>query len=424
VLPGARAVLFTVVEHPWNWEAARVVVHRFGTKGWQVLLAGAADARYVPTGHLIYFRRGRLMAVPFDLERLEKTGSEVGLITDVMQSTNGLNTVFDLGAAQVATAATGTLAYVAGGEMPDVTRQLIWVDRRGQVEPLSAPPRPYYASRVSPDGQHIALTTLQSQRRIWVHDVRVPGSLVPVTSPELEAFQPAWRRDGERLAFNGAPAGRSGLFWTQADGTQPPQRLSTADGYQTPASWTPDGHLLYVQEPPFDIWLLSRHGDGWTGKALLASKDYEGDAQVSPDGRWIAYTSDETGRAEVYVRQFPSLAGRRPVSTEGGREPVWARNGRELFYLRGSGPSTDTLEMVVHDVGSDGAIAPAGRPLFRLGPIRAGINTPVPGFDVTPDGKRFIFPQFSDTSLGPPPKQIHVVFNWFEELKAKVPTGK
>ena len=113
-----------------------------------------------------------------------------------------------------------------------------------------------------------------------------------------------------------------------------------------------------------------------------------------------------------------------PVSTEGGREPVWARNGRELFYLRGGGSSTDTLEMVVHDVGPDGTIAPTGRSLFRLGPIRAGIMSRVPGFDVTPDGKRFVLAQFSDTPFPPPPKQVHVVFNWFEELKAKVPTGK
>jgi serine/threonine-protein kinase len=197
-------------------------------------------------------------------------------------------------------------------------------------------------------------------RRIWVHDVRVPGSLVPVTSPELEAYQPAWTRDGERLAFNGAPAGRSGLFWTRPDGTQPPERLSTAGGYQTPASWTQDGQLLYVDERNMDTWLLSRQGDQWSSKALLASQNTEADGQVSPDGRWIAYTSDESGRNEVYVRQFPSLAGRRPVSTEGGREPVWTRNGRELFYLRGSG-STDALEMVVHDVGADGTIAPAGR---------------------------------------------------------------
>jgi hypothetical protein len=422
VLPGSRAVLFTVVEQPWNWEAARVVVHRFGTKGWQVLLPGAADARYVPTGHLIYFRRGRLMAVPFDLERLEKTGSDVGLIADVMQSTNGRNTVLDLGAAQVATAATGTLAYVAGGEVPDVTKQLIWVDRRGQVEPLSAPPRPYYAPRLSPDGHLVAVETLQSARRIWVHDVRVTGSLVPVTSPELEASQPAWTRDGDRVAFTAAPAGRVGLFWARADGTQLPERLSTARGIQTPGSWTPDGQLLYVHEPHFDIWLLSRQGGRWSGKALLASQNYEGDAQVSPDGRWIAYTSDETGRSEVYVRRFPTLAGRRPVSTGGGSNAVWARNGRELFYLRGS--STDTLEMVVHDIGPDGTVAPTGRPLFRLAPIRVEAYYPVPGFDVTPDGKRFLFAQYSDTPSPPPPKQIHVVFNWFEELKAKVPAGR
>ena len=364
------------------------------------------------------------MAAPFNPERLEKAGGEVGLIADVMQSTNGLNSILDLGAAQVATSASSALAYLAGGEVPDLIRRLIWVDRTGRVEPVAAPPRPYYVPRVSPDGQRLAVQTLQSQRRIWVHDLRVPQSLTPVTGPELEAAHPVWTRDGDRIAFTGSPGGRWGLFWTRADGSQLPERLSHAEGLKTapsPASWTRDGRLLFVKGDA-DVWLLSRQGNRWVEQALLASQAYEGDGQVSPDDQWLAYTSVESGRPEIYVRRFPSLADRRPVSSEGGREPVWARDGRELFYIRGS--SFDKFELVAHDVSRDGAVATAGRALFRLAPIRPLTYLPVPGYDVTPDGKRFVFTQYPDAPAAAPPNQIHLILNWYEELRGKVPAGK
>jgi eukaryotic-like serine/threonine-protein kinase len=140
VLPGVRAVLFTVLEEVSNWDTVRVGIHRFGTPGWTVLVPGAADARYLPTGHLAYFRLGRLMARSFDLDRLEVTGPEVGLVSDVMQATDVTDSNADSGAAQVSVSATGTLAYVEGGEYPDRDRPLVWVDRQGAVEPLTAPP--------------------------------------------------------------------------------------------------------------------------------------------------------------------------------------------------------------------------------------------------------------------------------------------
>jgi Tol biopolymer transport system component len=166
--------------------------------------------------------------------------------------------------AQVAVFATGTLAYVVGGQVPDLGRRLVWVDRRGHVDPLSVPPKPYYVPRLSPDGSLLAVQTLQSERRIWVHDLRVPGSLMPVTNPDLAAWHPVWTGNGERLAFSGSPNGRSGLFWTRADGTQPAEQLVSSGTLLAPASWTPDGRLLYMRADPkafLDVWLLSREGD-------------------------------------------------------------------------------------------------------------------------------------------------------------------
>jgi len=233
---------------------------------------------------------------------------------------------------------------------------------------------------------------------------------------------PMWTRDGTRLVFRATTGGRRGIFWARADITAPPELLVSAEGGPQPASWTPDGQLLCVQldvKTGMDIWLLSRKGETWSGQPLLATRFREFDAQISPDGRWLAYSSDESGQLEVYVRPFPSLGNPRPVSSEGGTNVVWAHNGRELFYLRGS--SADTRELVVHDVGPDGAIAPTGRPLFRLAALRVQATAPVPGFDVTPDGQRFVFVQSPDQPAPPAPTSIHLVFNWLEELKAKAP---
>ena len=423
VLPNARAVLFTVVEGAFDWKTARVVLHRFGTEGWQVLVRGAADARYVPSGHLVYFRRGQMMAVPFDLARLRPTGDEVGVVSDVMQSTNALMEQSDTGAAQAAVSVSGTLAYVAGGEVPDVRRQLVWVDRQGQVEPLAVPPKPYYGPRVSPEGQRVAVMTLQSDQRIWVHDLRVPGSMDPVTDPDLRPFQPVWTPDGQRLTFTD---GSGGLSSVRADGSaRVGEQLATrSTGPDFPASWTPDGQLLYLRYTDtawFDVWRLVRHGDRWTSQELIATPQSELDPQVSPNGQWLVYTSDESGRGQVYVRRFPSLADKTPVAADEANEPVWARSGRELFYVRGSAPN-DWL--VAHDVAPDGAIAPAARPLFRRLSLRLVDSNPVPGFDVSPDGRRFLFAQDPDTPPPPPPDQIHIVLNWVEELKAKVPSGR
>jgi len=422
VLPGGRGVIFTVLEEVSNWDTVRVVGHRVGTPGWSVLVPGAADARYLPTGHLIYFRRGELMAAPFDLARLAVAGPEVGLLTNVLQAINVEDSNADSGAAQVAVSDAATLAYVEGGEYPDRNRPLVWVDRQGRVERLTVPPRPYGLPRVSPDGNLIAVQTAQSEQRVWVHHLRVAGSLVPVTSPEISARVPVWTRDGTRLVFRATTGGRRGIFWARADITAPPELLVSPEGGPQPASWTPDGQLLCLQlqvKTGMDIWLLSRKGETWSNQPLLATRFREFDAQVSPDGLWLAYSSDESGRLEVYVRPFPSLGNPRPVSSEGGTNVVWGRNGRELFYVRGVSP--EAAELVVHQVGADGTVDPTGRPLFHLAPLGLFAAAPFPAFDVTPDGRRFVFVQASGEPAPPAPTSIHLVFNWFEELKAKAP---
>ena len=430
VLPGSRAVLFTVLEQVYNWDTARVVAYRLGDKAWTEVVRGAADARYLPTGHLIFFRRGRLMAVGFNLEQLKKTGNEVGLEGDVLQNTNGINTPTDSGAAQVAVSSSGTLAYVAGGEVPDVNRRLVWVDRQGRVDALDVPPKPYYTPRLSPDGRRVAVATHQSERRIWVHDLSRPNSLVAVTPQEVGAMQPLWSRDGQRLAFGASPMGRPGLFWTRADGSQPqPEPLLTpeeGDSFRAviPASWVRDEQLVYVaysQATSHDIWLLSRDGSRLSAAPLFATRNREQWPQLSPDGLWLAYVSDASGKNQVFLARFPGLVPQTPVAGPVASSPVWARNGRELFYVQSPQPGVG--ELVAHDIGPGGAVAPKGRVLFRLDTARLQSHFPTPGFDVSPNGDRFLFAQHDVTTPPPPPNQIQVIENWFEELKAKVPAG-
>jgi eukaryotic-like serine/threonine-protein kinase len=425
MLPGSRAVLFTVLKEVGNWDTAGVAVHRFGTPGCEMLLAGAADARYVSTGHLIYFRRGQLMARPFDLEKLAFTGTERGLLANVMQATNSEISTYDSGAAQVAVSGTGTLAFVEGGEFPDENGRLVWVDRRGNVEPMTVDAKSYRWPRLSPDGWQISVHTAQSQLRVWVHDTRIAKSLIPVTNPEITARAALWTRDGSRLVFRAAPDGRRGLFWARPDGTEQPQLLISTEGGPQPASWTLDGQLVFLSQDAktgFDLRLLTLEGEVWHDRPLLTEAYRESDGQVSPNGRWLAYTSDETERPEVYVREFPSLQNRRPVSTDGGINPVWSREGRELFYLRGTSP--ESQELVARDVSPDGAIGPVVKTLFRLAPLRLLRGTALPGFDVHPDGRRFVFVQSPEITPSPAPTVIHLVENWFEELKRLVPTGE
>jgi eukaryotic-like serine/threonine-protein kinase len=422
VLPGSKAVLVTVVENPWDWESARVVAYEFKTRQWRPVVERAADARYLPTGHLIYFQRGQLVAKRFDLESLASAGNERVLIPDVMQATNGVNSMFDSGASQVAVSANGTLAYLSGGQYPDWNKQLVWVNRNGDVEELPVRQAPFYVPKLSPDDKKVAVQTLQSERNVWVYDTRLPDQLVRVVKPELEAVNPVWTREGDRLVFGGAPKGLHGLFWARPDGTEQAVRLYPSDTWVFPASWTKDGRLLFIRIHPntlHDIWMLSRSGDKWKEEVLLNEKAEERDAQISPNGRWLAYSSNESGGARriVCVRRFPELSDLRQVGE--GHNVVWARDGTELFYV-GLG-KTRAAAFIAHAVAPDGTVSPNGRTLFNLKDLRLSAHIPVPGYDVSLDGRRFLFVRWADTPLPPPPSKINVVLNWFEELKAKVP---
>jgi hypothetical protein len=416
-LPGGRGVLFTIAAG--QVENAQVAVLDLKTGRRKTLLRGGSAAEYVETGHLVYAAAGTLRAVRFDLARLEVVGDPVPVVEYVM--------VGSTGAANYAVSRSGSLVYAPSGARG---RSLVWVDRHGHETTIKAPPRAYAMPRISPDGTRVALDIRDQENDIWIWDL-ARETLTRLTSDPGLDEEPVWTSDGTRLLFASTRTGASNVYWQAADGTGTVARLTTtsANG-QGPTSITPDGTLVVGWEnapkTQWDVVLLhlpspvSRSGPGPSSGAgpsrvepLILTPFTERNAEISPDGRFLAYESNESGRAEIYVRPFPEVErGRWQVSTGGGTQAAWARNGRELFYLDGS----NTLTAV--PVQTTGATFSAGNParvFDRAYATPVGFRT----YDVSPDGQRFLIIKEDQNAT---PAGMVVVLNWFEELKARMST--
>jgi serine/threonine-protein kinase len=419
MLPGSRAVLFTVTHSPFpKWDDIEVVVQELVTGTRRARLDAAADGRYVASGHVVYVHRGTLMAAPFDLGGLKVTGGGTGVVAGVMQSANTTNEVFDSGAGQFAVSSTGSLLYVPGGIFPVAERSLVWVTRTGTEEPLPMPVMPYMSPRLSPDGRRITLWT-QGDRNVWIYDL-ARGSLTRVNIEGRNA-RSTWLPDGTRLAVSSTAAGvEENSFLVSADGTGTPVRITTCDCPSHAASWTPDGRTAVAVErrESYDIAVVDVASRRTT--PLLHGKANEYYPDISPDGRWIAYVSNESGRTEVYVQPFPDLGARHQISTDGGTAPAWSRDGRELFYTTTTtlgGQASVTKMMAVSVRLTPTFVASPPRMLFEG---RYGATAIVRPYDVSPDGQRFLMVKQRER----PPlfaSQMILVQNWVDELKARVP---
>jgi serine/threonine-protein kinase len=423
-LPGERALLYTVRKRHLSWGDEEVVAQTLATWARKVLLKDAADARYVPTGHLVFLRRGVLFAVPFDVERLEVRGTPVAVLDTVAQALTSLNPLDITGAGQFAIAATGTLAWVPGPVVPYPDAALVTVDRRGQVSPLPAPVRSYGpATRVSPDGRRLAvIVRTLTETGVWVYDVG-RGTLT-VLAGGGEAMWPIWSPDGRRLVFPWLTHGRLSLAVQPADGTARPQVLMLGD--LTASSFTPDGRQVAAVRDSQDIVMMTvEPGQTRVQPVTQTPQQSERWPAFSPDGRWLAYGSDVSRRFEVYVRPYPGPGATEPVSIEGGNNPAWHPNGRELFFVSLADPAGKRRMMAVEFAPGSPPRIGRPRPLFAFDPrLLTFACTPVRCYDVAADGQRFYVTQ---TRTPPPPPvvtHINLILNWFEELKAKVPTGR
>lgn len=292
---------------------------------------------------------------------------------------------------------------------------LLRLDQQGNAKPITDFTASFFAPRFSPDGKRIAYQTLGNEMRWWIYDLD-RGTPSPLTSEGFPGFC-AWTPDGKVLVFGWCKSGVENLHWQPADLSLPMSRLTTGESGQYPGSFTPDGSTLAFAEehPGSDCNILLLDMKSHRVKPFLNSKADEGWPEISPDGRWIAYASDESGRLEVWVRPFPGPVGRWRVSKEGGWQPIWSKDGRQLFYRWGD-------KVRVSDIRVDEGFA-AGKPrlLFQQQGFQSG--RPIRNWDIWPDGQGFLMVKFGERMPQPVTKMI-LVQNWFEELKRLVPTGK
>ena len=351
---------------------------------------------------------GGLLAVPFDLKRLEVTGPPVSVLEGVRMHPAS-------GTAEFSVSADGALAYVRGG-WSFGEHTLVWVDHRGAVEALPVSSRGYLSPRLSPDAQRLSVSIPGSNSGVWIYDT-ARGTLTRLTESTVNP-RAIWTPDGKHLTFLAAPGGALNIYWMPADGSGAPERLTTSENFQYTGSWSPDGQWLAFSEPDpttgYDIWVLGLQGDR-KPRPFLQTPSNEYGPIFSPDGRSLTYVSDESGRNEIYVRPFPGPGGKTQISTEGGTQPMWARNGRQLFYRNGD-------KMMVTAVETNPVFA-ASKPKLLFEAHYETYFLPFErDYDVSPDGQRFLMIKASEQESAA--TQLNVVLNWSDELRRLAPPGK
>ncbi len=382
----------------------RVAVHSITTGQRKMLSAAGTSPRYVPPGYLVYAQAGSLMAARFDLKRLAVTGNPVPVVEGVLQSlANGF--------AHYDVSADGVLAYVSGG-VQGTNRRIVWVDRNGSEQVTNAPGHAYRYPRLSPDGSRIAVTIEEGESHVWVYDIH-RDALTRLTFDGSVNLIGAWTPDGKRVAFSSTRVGFQNPFWQAADGSGSAEQLVTSETVFSPTSFSPDAKAMaYVEVGPdtgYDIGVLRL--DGRKIQPFLHTRFFEGGPSFSPNGRFLAYASDEAGRQEIFVQPYPGPGGKWQVSTDGGTEAVWNRNGRELFYRSGN-------KMMTVDVTTESAFS-VGKPRMLFETEYVPSPASLPNYDVSSDGQRFLMLKPGEQAQTP--TQINVVTNWTEELKRRVP---
>jgi len=398
-LPDGRTLLFTVASAGMP---DRVAVIRLDDPQPRVLLAGASP-HFAESGQIVFLRERALWAVPFDRDRLAVAGEAVPVLEGVAMAGTTNAAVFDI-------AANGTLVYNPAAGAAQAQRTLVWVDRQGREEPIAAPPRAYTYPRLSPDGTQLALDIRDQENDIWLWNI-ARGTLSRFTFERVLDRGPIWSADGRWILFGSDRVGSGNLFRQSADGTGKPEQLAEGN-FLYPSGVSPDGTRALFYGSQSDVISVTLDGTRRT-EPLVQTPFVERNATVSPDGRWMAYESNASGRPEVYVRPYPNVAtGQWQVSTNGGTRPLWAHSGRELFYLAADGA-------VMHVPVDAGTTWRAGGPerLFT-GPYLDGDANALSArtYDISLDDRRFLMIKDQDTrgSTGP---SLIVVEHWTEELK-------
>jgi serine/threonine protein kinase/Tol biopolymer transport system component len=414
VLPGGRRVLFTSGDTYGAYNDANLVVQELPAGKHTVVLRGGYHGRYLSSGHLAYIHDGILMVAPFDVERLVLTGAAVPALEDVTSDPGTAS-------AQFAVSANGAMVYLPGQSTSGWPMD--WLERSGRPTPLRPARANWYELRFAPDGQRLAFQILGAQNDVWVYEW-ARDILTRLTADPASDIKPAWTPDGGRIAYSSARAEKAlNLYWQRADGSGDAQRLTTSPSQQQAGSWHPSRRVLAFEElnaaTGWDVMTLQIDGDevtGWkpgTPTVFLNGTFSETEPMFSPDGRWLAYDSNESGRSEVYVRPYPGPGAKWQVSSGGGSLATWSRTTRELLY----GAPTGQIMAVAYQADA-GSFKPA-KPL----PWAEGRYT-LRGrnrmFDLHPDGRRIALNSVEQATPDHHDKVVWV-FNLFDELRRIAP---
>jgi serine/threonine-protein kinase len=415
-LPGGRRILFTANKSTVDFNDADIAAADLATGEVKIVHRGGYFARYVPSGHLLFARGAALFGIRFDPDRLAVTGEPVPLIDD-------LGAVAVVGNGRFSVSDMGTLVYMAGRSF-NVSAPVVWLEPPSQSAPVLPLTARYSTPTIAPDGRSMALTMGNySATDIYIWDFRREAMIRLTVSAQGNAF-PVWTPDGKRLAYASGGSGRYTLWIARADGGGESVRLLDSATELIPTSFSPDGRrLAYSTAAPDtfdDIYVLpldwSDPSNPKPGKPelFLRTAGVDLGPRFSPDGRWIAYSSTEAGRAETYVRPYPGPGGRWQVSTAGGNFPRWAPSGRQIFFLGLDG------KIMVSDVETKGAEFSSAKPRVWFH-AQLGQAPRWTTFDVAPDGKRIIAFVPAVESDGQSTVHATFVINFFDELRRRIP---
>ena len=416
MLPGSKVVLFTSNSHFNAYEDADIVAYSFSSGKRTTVLHNGYFGRYLSNGFLVYMHEGTLFDVPFDVQRMEVTGQPAPILEGLIGKPNN-------GSAEFSFSDSGSMVYIAGGSASENT-SISWMDREGKIMPLRATPANYLDVAASPDGKRIVYEIVDGKRNIWTYDL-ASGNATRLTFAGENNGWPAWTPDGQRIVYSSQETGGTfNLWWIRADGGGDAQRLTQSKSSQIHPSWKPDSNILaFTQQSPdtgYDIMTLSMEGDeksGWKPGAptpFLNTAATEWQESFSPDGRWLAYASNESGRDEIYVRPYPGPGGKWQISANGGSFAKWSRNGKEIVYLEPGGK----LMVVQQTAAGDTFRASQAQPWAS-----GQVNVSVRAFDVYPDGKRLIVLKDPSTGESTALNKVNLIFNFFAELHRSAPEG-
>jgi eukaryotic-like serine/threonine-protein kinase len=419
VLPGDEAVLFTASHGDYESGNIEVVSIRTGER--KTVQRGGIVGRYLPGGHLVFLRQNLLMAAGFDLKTLTVNAPPRIVLEDMGGRLEGWN--YDV-------SQTGSFVYLSQAQ--EALTSVFWLDHAGHVSPLQTEPGFYASPRFSPDGTRLAFSRSgRSSQGIFVQDIWVQN-LDRNTRSRLTSLQgvndsPVWTTDGRSIIFRSVNQPDPGIYMVRADGGGVARRLSNLTTGVFPSSLTPDGKWLAIWDNFTGVWTApveSRQDGLGLGKAESFLKILDppvgtrATAAFSPDGRWLAYSSLESGQIELYVRPFPGPGGKVPISTTGGTHPLWSRNGHELFY---KDRYTSKLMVVSYRVTGDSFVPGeptvwSEKPALDLGELCS--------YDVDPDGRVAVILYPDGTAHQKPATSLTILLNFFDELKRRVPLSK